>query len=89
MCRLPENHTIGSGELHLLDDADERVASDEMSRMLLDILLHREPPVGESAKASAVRAELLNQVNEIQAVGGIVDIPFELLGGGESGDKPL
>ncbi|MEO8520549.1 MAG: hypothetical protein ABI603_04245 [Acidobacteriota bacterium] len=52
--------------------------TETLTRILLDVVNGVPAPAGEPAEHTEARRQLQVEVDEIAAMGGIVDIPFEL-----------
>ena len=55
-----------------------QMTSDEATEILIDVCLGRPAPEAESEERAAFRAKMVQEVAEIYAAGGIVEIPSEI-----------
>jgi hypothetical protein len=54
------------------------VDTDDLNRMLVEIVLKKPLTREDTAEEAAMRAQLTKECNEIVARGGVVDIPHEV-----------
>lgn len=54
------------------------IHSDDVERILLEIMLKREPAIPDTQELADLRSQLRTECDEIAAKGGTVQIPVEL-----------
>lgn len=57
---------------------DSQVTSEELERILLEILNGKAPAIPDTPSLAAARLSLQEQVNQAQADGYVIDVPSEL-----------
>lgn len=54
------------------------IHTDDINRLLVEIVTGKPPAVPDDAELAAMRAQLQKECDEIKARGGEIEIPFEV-----------